>query len=69
MDVACTANQLMAPTSVPSAKTEQYADPGALAGEAEPWEPWETRLVVASLATGAAALVVLGWLVDHFILS
>jgi hypothetical protein len=41
----------------------------ALAGEPETWEPWETRLVVWSIAVGAAGLVVLGWLVDRFILS
>lgn len=41
----------------------------ALAGEPEPWEPWETRLVMISLAIGAAGLVVLGWVVDRFILS
>ncbi|HEX6995464.1 MAG TPA: hypothetical protein VF339_15105 [Gammaproteobacteria bacterium] len=41
----------------------------ALAGEAEAWEPWETRLVLISLALGAAGLVVLGVLVDYFILS
>ena len=41
----------------------------ALAGECEAWEAWETRLVLISLAIGAAGLVVLGWLVDRFILS
>lgn len=41
----------------------------AIGGEAEAWEPWETRLVLISLAIGAAGLVVLGWLVDRFILS
>jgi hypothetical protein len=41
----------------------------ALAGEPEAWESWETRLVVVSLAVGAVGLLVLGWLVDHFILS
>ena len=41
----------------------------ALGGEPEAWEPWETRLVAGSLAIGAAGLVVLGWLVDRFILS
>ncbi len=59
-------------TSEPMTHTVQAelpADPEALSGEAEPWEPWETRLVAASLAIGAAGLVVLGWLVDHFILS
>jgi hypothetical protein len=48
---------------------EHLVGAAALAGEPEAWEPWETRLVVVSLAVGAAGLVVLGWLVDHFILS
>jgi hypothetical protein len=41
----------------------------ALSGEPEAWEAWETRLVAWSLAIGLAGLVVLGWLVDRFILS
>jgi hypothetical protein len=41
----------------------------ALSGKPEAWEPWETQLVVWSIAIGAAGLVVLGWLVDRFILS
>ena len=40
-----------------------------MAGEPEAWEPWETRLVLYSLAIGVAGLLVLGWLVDRFILS
>jgi len=39
-----------------------------LSGSPEPWEDWETRLVVWSLAIGFAGLLVLGWLVDRFIL-
>ena len=41
----------------------------ALAGAPEPWESWETTLVLGSIAVGALGLVVLGWLVDVFILS
>jgi hypothetical protein len=41
----------------------------ALAGEAEAWEPWETALVLLTIAVGAGGLVGLGWLVDHFILA
>lgn len=48
---------------------EQQTAADALGGEAEAWEPWETRLVLISIAIGAAGLVVLGWLVDRFILS
>jgi hypothetical protein len=41
----------------------------ALAGTPEPWERWETQLVLVSLAIGAVGLLALGWLVDRFILS
>jgi hypothetical protein len=34
----------------------------------EPWERWETRLVLGSLALGIAGLLVLGWLVARFVL-
>ena len=40
----------------------------ALLGEPEPWESWETKLVVWSLVIGAAGLVILGALVNAFIL-
>lgn len=54
--------------AAPRVDAVEPADAEALSGEPEPWEPWETRLVVASLAIGAAGLVVLGWLIDRFIL-
>jgi hypothetical protein len=40
----------------------------ALSGTPEPWERWETALVLGSLGVGVAGLVLLGWLVDRFIL-
>jgi hypothetical protein len=40
----------------------------ALSGAPEPWERWETALVLGSLGVGLAGLVLLGWLVDRFIL-
>lgn len=51
--------------------TADHEEPsaGALAGEPEAWEPWETRLVIFSLLIGFAGLLILGWLVDRFILS
>ncbi len=39
-----------------------------LLGEAEPWESWETALVGYSLAIGLTGVVVLGWLVNKYIL-
>lgn len=37
--------------------------------EAEPWEPWETRLCLWSLVIGVGGLVVLGVLVNLTLLA
>ena len=44
-------------------------DSGTPSDGAEPWLPIETRLVVGSIATGIAALVVLATLVHLFLLG
>jgi hypothetical protein len=61
----------MATSELPTSPIQEELQAGAeaLGGEPEAWEAWETRLVVISLAIGVAGLVVLGWLVDRFILS
>ena len=35
----------------------------------EPWEPWETALVMWCIAIGVVGLFILGWLVNTLILS
>ncbi len=40
-----------------------------LLGEPEPWQSWETQLVLWSIAIGISGLLSLGWLVNHFLLS
>jgi hypothetical protein len=40
----------------------------ALSGAAEPWEGWESSLVLGSIAVGLIGLMLLGWLVARFIL-
>ena len=40
----------------------------AFSGVPEPWEAWETALVLGSIGVGVLALVVLGWAVTQFIL-
>jgi hypothetical protein len=40
----------------------------ALSGAPEPWERWETSLVLGSIGLGLVGLVLLGWLVARFIL-
>ncbi len=34
----------------------------------EPWETWETKLVLGCIGIGIAGLIILGWLVNKFIL-
>jgi hypothetical protein len=65
------ATQIARSTGVYMLSDSSPPDPSAddaLAGEPEPWESWETSLVLASIAAGAVGLVVLGWLVARFIL-
>ncbi len=50
-------------------REQEQPGEGALAEKAEPWESWETALVCWSIGVGLAGLIVLGWLVDRFILS
>ena len=47
---------------------EATAADEALSGAPEPWERWETVLVLASIGVGLLGLVMLGWLVAQFIL-
>lgn len=46
---------------------EQSAD--ELLGEAEPWEHWETQLVGYCLVIAIVGLVILGWLINTYILE
>jgi type IV secretory pathway TrbF-like protein len=52
-----------------AARSEEDASAGALLQEAEAWEPWETKLVGYSIALAIAALIILGWLINMFILK
>nr|VFK21462.1 MAG: hypothetical protein BECKLFY1418C_GA0070996_10945 [Candidatus Kentron sp. LFY] len=40
----------------------------ALLGEPEPWESWETQLVGWSIGIAIIGLIILGWLINTFIL-
>lgn len=52
-----------------NARDLEVSSAEALLGEAEPWESWETKLVVYSMAIAVVGLVILGWLVNTFILQ
>lgn len=49
-------------------ETKEQDSASQLLLEAEPWEKWETKLVGYSIALGLIGLVILGWLVNTFIL-
>ncbi len=40
----------------------------SLFSDPEPWEAWETALVMWCIGAGVVGLVILGWLVNTFIL-
>ena len=40
-----------------------------LLGEAEAWESWETQLVTWSIGLAIVGLVILGWLINTFLLK
>ena len=47
---------------------EQARSAEELLGEPEPWETWETQLVVWSIGIAIVGLVILGWLINTYIL-
>ena len=56
----------MADTALPDDAQLRSAE--ALLEEPEPWEHWETQLVLGSIGLGLAGLVVLGFLINKFLL-
>ena len=46
---------------------EESAD--ELLGEAEPWEKWETQLVSYSIGIAIVSVIILGWLINTYILD
>jgi len=56
----------MVDTTLPDDAAKRSAE--ALLGEPEPWETWETQLVGWSIGLGLGGLVVLGFLINKFLL-
>lgn len=48
---------------------EDIAHSEELAGHGEPWEAWETKLVAWSISIAVVGLVILGWVINTYILS
>lgn len=55
--------------AIDEARQRELSSAEALQGEPETWEPWETKLVLYSIGLAIAGLVILGVLVNTFILS
>ena len=64
-----TTNTYTSSQAVDEARQRELASAEALLGEPEPWEPWETKLVSYSIGIAIIGLVVLGYLINTFILS
>ena len=46
---------------------EETKSAEALLAEPEPWEPWETQLIGWSIGIAILGLIILGWLINTFI--
>ena len=55
--------------TIDDARTRELTSAEELLGQAEPWEPWETKLVTYSIGIALVGLVILGFLVNTLILS
>lgn len=53
---------------IPTAEQAEQQSAEELLEEAEPWASWETHLVGWSIGTGIVGLIILGWLVNTFLL-
>ncbi len=51
-----------------SVTEDEFEAPEVEIDECEPWEDWETKLVTYSISLGVAGLVVMGVLVNAFLL-
>ena len=63
------AKTLSSEQPVSDTRTQELTSAEALLGEPEPWEAWETQLVLYSIGIALVGLVLLGWLVNTFILN
>ncbi len=41
----------------------------ALLGDPEPWEAWESKLVLGCIGIAIIGLIILGWLISTYILQ
>ena len=62
MSTSDVANQYESEDAATAASAE------ALLGEAEPWESWETQLIMISIGIAIGGVIVLGFLINTFIL-
>ena len=55
--------------SIDESRSRELSSAEELLGDPEPWEPWESKLVIYSVSIAFIGLVILGYLVNTFILS
>lgn len=64
-----TTNTYTSSQSGDATRQQELSSAEALLGEPEPWESWETKLVTYSIGIAIIGLVVLGYLINTYILS
>ena len=62
-------NTIPTDESIDDARMRELSSAEELLGDPEPWEAWETKLVTYSIGIAVVGLVILGFLVNTFILS
>jgi len=61
--------KISTPQKTPTKEELEKKSSDALLGEAEPWEKWETKFVLWSIGIAFVGLIILGWLVNKYLLS
>lgn len=64
-----TTNTYTSTEAADEARQRELTSAEELLGEAEPWESWETKLVTYSIGIAIVGLIVLGYLINTYILS
>ena len=55
--------------SIDEVRNQELTSAEELLGDPEPWESWETKLVLYSVGIACIGIVILGYLVNTFILT
>lgn len=64
-----TTNTISSAEATDEARQRELSSAEELLGDPEPWESWETKLVGYSIGIAIVGLIVLGYLINTYILN